>query len=318
MRDPTIKGKFNTFDCGKCKYCKENRRSQWSFRLQQELKKSANAYFYTLTYEDLYLPMEEDPPLSGSYVPTLRKDHLKSFIKRFRQARERREKVTQRKDYNDIAYQRPIRYFGCGEYGGIGGRPHYHVIIFNVPERHKINMAEKSWKYGSIHIGEVNDASIHYVTKYCLEQDQWALMSRGSKKPYKGKIYGPLGFEYLKDQEIYKHHANGNDNVQTDKGYNIPMPRIYKHGCAVQPGYINDSVNYNKLAIWDKVNGEEKIRFELKRSVEQERWEAHNKREDKRERRHVKANKNPIVSMPKEDYQRYENFGKSRKINTLD
>ena len=62
MRDPVIKGQRNTFPCGKCKYCKENKRSQWSFRLQQELKKSGNSYFYTLTYNDLHLPLKEEPP----------------------------------------------------------------------------------------------------------------------------------------------------------------------------------------------------------------------------------------------------------------
>ena len=162
MPDPHIKGMRNQFPCGRCKYCKENRRSQWSFRLQQELKNSGSSFFYTLTYEDIHLPLTEYPPLSGSYIPILSKDHVKSFIKRFRQARERAEKRKKRNDYADPAYQRPLRYFACGEYGEQHGRPHYHIIMFNVPEKLKMQLAEKAWPYGKIHIGSVTDSSIHY------------------------------------------------------------------------------------------------------------------------------------------------------------
>ena len=107
LKDPLIKGLRNTFPCGKCKYCKERRRSQWSFRLHQELKHSATAYVYTLTYEDLHLPLQESPPLSGMYEPVLRKDHIQQFISKLRKQKERNAKTRTR--YTDHSWSLPLR-----------------------------------------------------------------------------------------------------------------------------------------------------------------------------------------------------------------
>lgn len=48
----------------------------------------------------------------------LHKEHLQKFIKRLRK-------------YLDSLDGRKIRYYGCGEYGGLGNRPHYHICVFN-------------------------------------------------------------------------------------------------------------------------------------------------------------------------------------------
>ena len=118
------------------------------------------------------------------------------------------------KRIRDVLYKRygiSIRYFGCGEYGSINERPHYHVLIFgySFPDKKFIEISEKGvplyhsqelqelWKYGIVKIQDVNHRACQYVAKYCmkkikytddiLEQEQYygrepefLFMSRGS------------------------------------------------------------------------------------------------------------------------------------------
>src|SRR5690625_7067719 len=59
--------------CGKCGACKHNRRADWSFRLQQELRDAESALFLTLTYSDENLPVTENGEI------TLRKKDTQLF-----------------------------------------------------------------------------------------------------------------------------------------------------------------------------------------------------------------------------------------------
>ena len=103
--------------CGKCPECLANKRSQWSFRLSQELKYTEfNSFFITLTYDDLHLPFAI-PEIGSNMVgsPTLVKSDLQLFFKRLRKK---------------LATN--IRYYAVGEYGSRTSRPHYHAIVFNI------------------------------------------------------------------------------------------------------------------------------------------------------------------------------------------
>ena len=168
------KGIRNFVPCGKCHYCKDAKRNEWSFRLFQEWKVSHSAMFITLTYKDAYLPLKEHPPLSGAFVPVLDKKDVQNFIKRLRSLVERERRYY--KDSADQCWKQKIRYFAVGEYGDSFDRPHYHLLIFNVPVELMVNGVEKCWKKGIIDIGEVEPASIHYCAKYCLKQGNLALM----------------------------------------------------------------------------------------------------------------------------------------------
>lgn len=96
-----------TVPCGKCVACLVNKRGDWIFRLQMEMKFSKRkALFVTLTYDQKHCPEKLD------------KRHLQLFLKRLR------------KHYP--AGQ--IRYYAVGEYGSKMGRPHYHLILFGAQE----------------------------------------------------------------------------------------------------------------------------------------------------------------------------------------
>jgi hypothetical protein len=318
LRDE-VTGRYNTFPCGSCKYCKENRRNQWSFRLEQEWRNSITAYFYTLTYENVYLPLEEKPPLSGMFEPVLQREHLSAFIKRLRTRKERA--YQNRKDTIDKSWQKvwktetsgrwkgrkrlqfkyPIRFFGVGEYGEQNGRPHYHAIIFNIPNELHIKAAQNQWKYGKVHIGEVNEASIHYTTKYGLKKENFAIMSRNPG----------IGSNYLDDDSIYKFHSSGNDYVKASK-LKVPMPRYYKEK------YIQDSKNYKKVLYWDNIEKKDIVRYEPTPYAELRRTKNFIENENKVEAKYIAKGKNPITARSEEDRNRYERFGKTIKTNKLD
>lgn len=94
--------------CGHCVACRLEAARQWKERLVLESQNypPEQRLFVTVTYDDAHLPVNEDGE------PTLVKHHLQQFIKNIRNH-----------------YPGKIRYFGCGEYGGLKKRPHGHFII---------------------------------------------------------------------------------------------------------------------------------------------------------------------------------------------
>lgn len=134
--------------CGRCPQCLARRISGWSFRLQHASKQCTSAYFITLTYAPPHCPVTPKGFMS------LSKRDVQLFFKRLRKAHPK---------------QSNIRYFACGEYGGNGERPHYHLILFNA-ERPLIQPA---WNLGSVHYGTVSGASIGYTLKYMCKPHRY-------------------------------------------------------------------------------------------------------------------------------------------------
>lgn len=100
--------------CGECVGCALDQARQWMYRLVMEdytnrVERGYNGYFITLTYNDIFVP--KNGQLSRNDAFNLIKD-----IKNFSEYR---------------GYK--IRYYLAGEYGSKAGRPHFHLIIWNVP-----------------------------------------------------------------------------------------------------------------------------------------------------------------------------------------
>lgn len=198
-----------TVPCGKCVSCWSNKRNDWSFRILQELKKANTAYFVTLTYNE------------KNNTTTLSKIDVQLFLKRLRQSVSKVDPTIR------------IRYFLSGEYGSESVRPHYHMILFNLPylktvaETKMLIQAfiERDWQKGMVHVGSVTEASIMYTTKYMLKgsvipeglEPPFSLMSRGSG----------IGSEYVKRMMDW----NSNDSERLfgiDSGRKYNLPRYYK------------------------------------------------------------------------------------------
>lgn len=146
--------------CGKCTGCLLARSQQWAVRCSQEASMYAENCFVTLTFNQESL--ERMCP-DGS----LMKWHMREFFHKLR----RRFKG------------RKIRYFYCGEYGPLFGRPHYHILLFNLdfPDKYlwrvrrgipnyRSPILEEIWPYGNSEIGAVNYETSAYVARYCLKK----------------------------------------------------------------------------------------------------------------------------------------------------
>lgn len=199
--------------CGKCYPCLAKKRSQWSFRLTQELKKAKTSHFVTLTYDE------------NNKVSKVNKRHLQLFLKRLRKDIEKL-RVNTKYNLNGLyeAEKIKIKYFLTAEYGTQTKRPHYHGIFFNIPNE-KINLIEKNWGLGFVSIGTVTPKSINYVTKYIITKEEefeknndvFNLMSLG------------LGKCYLTKDVIKYHQKTQNYYSVVEGGKKIDLPRYYKN-----------------------------------------------------------------------------------------
>lgn len=239
--------------CQKCNFCLQNRRADWSFRLQQEQRASNTAFFITMTYDQANQPLLE---YQGELYGTLNKKDLQDFFKRLRKANGTDK----------------IKYYAVGEYGGETFRPHYHAIIFNVNHQ-TITQLTKIWGKGHASIGRCEPASIHYVAKYVLNShDDWkplanpfALISQGMGKRYlstnghqhkkalqnfvvndsgekqrvprylKDKIFNYrekqlLGNDAIAQNDLlYKEALNQVSNEYPSKGHKLDLDNVHKH-----------------------------------------------------------------------------------------
>lgn len=138
-------------------YCRVLNRLDWVNRLKLEYQRRPNAFFITLTYDDLFLPV-----FSG--LANLWKPDLDSFIDRIRN------------------YLPKCTIFAVGEYGGYlfenpkakrPIHPHYHIALFS--DDNSINdtirtVCENRWKYGHAHVLLLSGGLIDYITGYASKK----------------------------------------------------------------------------------------------------------------------------------------------------
>jgi len=210
-----VRKSFQFVPCGKCNFCLQKRRADWTFRIHQESRHCRGALFITLTYDGWNVPVLRDEHYAVRkiypYVLSLDKPDFQLFMKRLRKAIEPAR----------------IRYYLVGEYGEEFERPHYHIILFDLPLGMEWHL-EKLWGKGIVHVGQVSMASIHYVTKYIINKNKdyggrappFALMSRGGKNGH------GIGFNYV--QSHYKWHRNAKRNYTEVNGFKAALPRYYK------------------------------------------------------------------------------------------
>lgn len=218
--------------CGKCVGCVLERGRQWAMRCMDEASLYRENCFVTLTYDAKHLPWNR----------SLSKREFQLFLKRLRKFLGR-----------DCLASEPLRYFGCGEYGPENGRPHYHILLFNVsfPDRvylkttpagekiYRSPSLEKVWTYGFSSVGDVTLKTAAYVARYNLKkiggvvekdgylrsstgeilEKEFVEMSRGSKKRGTGGI--GRGWIEKFQSDVYPR------GVRVIKGLDTPSCRFY-------------------------------------------------------------------------------------------
>lgn len=99
--------KFQVVPCGKCLDCIRKQARDWKVRLFHEAQVTNTCIFLTLTYNDDNLPKDG----------CIHYDHFQKFMKRLR------------RKLDGVK----ITYFVACEYGTRTFRPHFHVIIYDLP-----------------------------------------------------------------------------------------------------------------------------------------------------------------------------------------
>lgn len=196
--------------CGKCLVCRRNRAREWAVRLQHELEFWPTACFVTLTYDDKYVPVLEDRQ-------TLWAQDLIPFFKKLRR------RLTSK-----------IRYFACGEYGGLTSRPHYHAIIFGwrpedvmlgtIKNRTKIftcQLLADTWGMGNVTVGSVTDKSIFYVTGYLLKKLPKKAVGSRQKEFVRASQGMGLKYAEMHKEDVQEHRLKYN-------GHDIGVPLYYR------------------------------------------------------------------------------------------
>lgn len=179
--------------------------------------------FVTLTYGEAHLPEDQ----------CLNHEHFQLFMKRLRK-------------------KFPSRFFMCGEYGGLNGRPHYHAILFGVQfdDRyywrrsksgfvcHRSAMLESLWKLGNCEIGSVTPASAAYIASYGLVQREgrWIRTVSGRVNADTGEFF-PRVPEYMRCSlkpgigarwyEKFSSDVHVGDYVVLPDGQQRRVPRYY-------------------------------------------------------------------------------------------
>jgi len=206
--------------CGQCINCRLERARQWAIRCVHEASLHDQNCFITLTYSNENLP----------HHASLVKRDLQLFLKKLRKK-----------------FGSGIRFYGCGEYGERGDRPHYHACLFNFnfPDREKwlsqngntyyiSAILNEIWGKGWCTIGDVTFESAAYCAKYIMKKitgerakahygnriPEFTQMSRGSKKLKTGGIGKNWFDKYSPD--IYNH-----DIMVLRGGIKMRPPKYY-------------------------------------------------------------------------------------------
>lgn len=192
--------------CGNCVGCQLRRAGDWAMRCMHEFKsvkvvdrmrvpKYEAGCFLTLTYDDSHLPVNR----------SLEPEDFRGFMKRLREYLVRVE-----------GYNEPIKYFMCGEYGPVKGRPHYHAVLFGWAPKDQVSVPNNPgasdilydsevltglWKCGRVRIGTLTARSCAYVARYCLKkvfglEAEKVYTDTGRVPPYNGMSKG-IGRDYF-------------------------------------------------------------------------------------------------------------------------
>lgn len=282
--------------CGRCLGCRLEYSKEWANRCSLEAKTTHDNWFITLTYDEEYIQETFKPVIdkeTGEYMQmaNLVPEHITKFLKNLRRQEEYHHN------------NKEVRFYGCGEYGSINMRPHYHLIVFNLPLFDLVEEWRKDgfitysseylsgiWKKGFLTINEYSWETAAYTARYMLKKlkgreaieqyQQCGLereFSRCSRNP-------GIGYEYYRQHrdEIYRtdsviiHGQTTKPPKYFDKMYQIEKPEEWrkiqeKRAEAsreeMKNKLFNTSINYQDQLNVEREYREEKIKM-LGRNME--------------------------------------------------
>ena len=264
--------------CGGCIKCKLEYARTWAVRCMHEASLYDDNCFVTLTYND------DHKPVDGK----LKSDDFVRFMKRLRRKVAPLLGVSCFRNCdtgkeNILRKWLPfgVRYFYCGEYGSQGGRPHFHVLLFNCSFVDKevvitddgcrvttSKQLQDLWSddegkpLGFVQIGEVTFESCSYVARYVLKKID--TMSPEERYRYlKGLSDGTIdddeyvgmsrrpgvGFGWI---QKYFDDVYNQDFVLTRDRYKIRPPKYYDSQLNLQNPERYDILSRKRKEAYDK------------------------------------------------------------------
>jgi len=148
------------------------RTRHWALRCTHEASLWKHNLVVTLTYDEDHIDWKR----------ALNKRHLQLFLKGLRNARASYER-------HDHCAPERFRFFASGEYGQHTGRPHYHLLLFNLWLRdlHKYGKTTTTsellsllWQHGTHLVDELTPQAIAYVAGYCVKKIHGRLSTAAS------------------------------------------------------------------------------------------------------------------------------------------
>lgn len=223
--------------CMKCIGCEERKLLDMSVRCVHERRvRGHHSWMVTLTYEDRHLPAH------GS----LAKQDLRNFFKRMWE-----EFPKDKEEFPDPPHGQ-FRYHAIGEYGSKRGRPHYHVLFFDLrlPDvRHAYDrkgrfpvyesmLLKELWPHGRIQIDEMNPNTAQYVCGYITQK----LVKKGYDLETVDQMTGELSSVDPEFQVSSKAPAIGKEWFDR-----YALTDVYRGGAG--SGILVDSVSGKKVEV---------------------------------------------------------------------
>lgn len=214
--------RFIKVPCGKCYECIKQRINQLIGRIYLELSKHSNfAFFLTLTYNDMCLPIKECVDESSGefyYVQSVDKKHVQDFLKRLRRKLE----------YKGYSVKDHLKVFYISEYGFSktdNKRPHYHLILFfdKVSFEKFYDYCVECWQFGMIEMSKLVDERLRYMCTAHATASRLFPNPKGSDKPFSHWSKG-IG---LPDNKEIKNSIRNNLCVVCGAG-KFPLDRYLK------------------------------------------------------------------------------------------
>lgn len=155
---------------------------------------------------------------------------------------------------------RRIKYYGCGEYGELNKRPHYHAILFGIHAIKDRQLIENAWPCGFVYCGSVTYESARYVADYTSKQggEEWQERMR-EDMAWLGRELDNLEIPFnIQSMGIGKQYAldNAEQFEQTlrlyVKGQPVSIPRYYLKVLSIDPELIHKEARRRKGAEADE------------------------------------------------------------------
>lgn len=233
--------------CGKCEECRKAKGSEWSIRIQEEIKNSdIKGYFVTLTFSE-----ESLKELKKDFISTRGKEKDSVGLKRY----SKREILEMAEDANNIAtlavkrfrerwikkYGKTIKHWLVTELGHKGTeRIHLHGILWQnekeviatnkrIGRERSNDEFSKMWKYGWVFTGHKCDTeTAGYITKYITKPDYDHIEFTGKILTSPG-----IGKGYLREEIVRWHREERipgeRNNYRTNQNVKVKLPTYLRN-----------------------------------------------------------------------------------------